>query len=72
MDIATSHPASIWMTCNLAESALDGGPWAIPNLRGQGVFWSEPASQNGLRKRSLFDHEGNDLPVVSVFDHFLP
>jgi hypothetical protein len=44
-------------------------PPAIPNDLEQGVFWSEPASQSGLRTRSLFDMEGNVLPVISVFDN---
>jgi len=41
----------------------------IPDNRGCGVFWWEPAvSRRGTR--SFFDEEGNVLPVISVFDKF--
>jgi arabinogalactan endo-1,4-beta-galactosidase len=53
---------------------LDWKPAAlsIPHGRGQGVFLSEPTAQDGLRKRSLLDQDGNVLPVISVFDHSPP
>lgn len=41
----------------------------IPNNRGIGIFWWEPAvSRRG--SRSFFDAEGNVLPVINVFDKF--
>ena len=42
---------------------------ATPHNRGKGVFWWEPATRRGGR-RTMFDREGNALPVVSVFDKF--
>lgn len=43
---------------------------AIPNNRGTGIFWWEPAVTGGLRSRSYFDEEDNALPVMEVFDRF--
>jgi arabinogalactan endo-1,4-beta-galactosidase len=42
-----------------------------PDGRGKGVFWWEPAvplAQRGITGRSMFDNDGNALPVVKVFD----
>lgn len=42
---------------------------AVPDNRGIGVFWWEPAV--GRRgSRSYFDENGNVLPVITVFDRF--
>jgi arabinogalactan endo-1,4-beta-galactosidase len=42
-----------------------------PHHRGKGVFWWEPAVAGGpIASRGMFDHEGNALPVISVFDRF--
>jgi len=41
-----------------------------PYNRGKGVFWWEPAVMGGLRRRGMFDDDGNALPVISVFDKF--
>jgi len=42
---------------------------AIPDGRGTGIFWWEPAvSRRG--SRSFFDEKGNVLPVIQVFDKF--
>jgi arabinogalactan endo-1,4-beta-galactosidase len=45
---------------------------AVPDGRGKGVFWWEPAVGNrgGLVSRSFFDENGNSLPVISVFDKY--
>jgi arabinogalactan endo-1,4-beta-galactosidase len=43
---------------------------SAPNNRGMGVFWWEPAVTGGLRRRGMFDDDGNALPVVTVFDRF--
>ncbi|MBZ0255181.1 arabinogalactan endo-1,4-beta-galactosidase, partial [bacterium] len=40
-----------------------------PHNRGTGIFWWEPATRRGGR-RTMFDREGNALPVLSVFDRF--
>lgn len=42
-----------------------------PYNRGKGVFWWEPAVMGGLRRRGMFDDDGNALPVISVFDKFM-
>jgi len=44
----------------------------VPDNRGKGVFWWEPAVGNrgGLISRSFFDEGGNALPVLSAFDKF--
>jgi len=42
---------------------------SIPDNRGCGVFWWEPAvSRRG--SRSFFDEEGNVQPVIGVFDRY--
>ncbi len=42
---------------------------SIPNERGVGIFWWEPAvSKRG--SRSFFDANGNVQPVISVFDKY--
>jgi len=45
---------------------------SVPDNRGKGVFWWEPAVGNrgSLVSRSFFDDEGNALPVLTVFDKF--
>jgi arabinogalactan endo-1,4-beta-galactosidase len=53
-------------------AAVDAAVRSIPNGLGQGVFWWEPAAEDGLLKRSFFDKQGNVLPVISVFDHSPP
>lgn len=40
----------------------------MPDNRGIGVFWWEPAVTRGTR--GFFDTEGNALPVMGVFDKF--
>lgn len=40
-----------------------------PNNRGKGVFWWEPATRRG-GWRTMFDHEGAAMPVISVFDKY--
>jgi arabinogalactan endo-1,4-beta-galactosidase len=42
----------------------------IPNGRGKGVFWWEPAVQGPLTIRGLFDDQYNALPAITVFDRF--
>ena len=42
---------------------------ATPHGRGKGVFWWEPAvARSPIASRGMFDHDGNALPVISVFD----
>lgn len=41
-----------------------------PGGHGKGIFWWEPAVQGGLVRRGFFDHNGNVLPVIGVFDRF--
>jgi len=45
---------------------------AVPEGRGQGVFWWEPAvgDRGDLGSRSFFDEDGTALPVISVFDKY--
>jgi arabinogalactan endo-1,4-beta-galactosidase len=45
---------------------------AVPDDRGQGIFWWEPAvgDRGGLGSRSFFDEAGNALPVISAFDKY--
>ena len=43
---------------------------STPHNRGKGVFWWEPAVSGGLRRRGMFDDDGNALPVITVFDRF--
>ncbi len=40
-----------------------------PHNRGKGVFWWEPATSRGGR-RTMFDRDGNAMPVFTVFDKF--
>lgn len=42
---------------------------SVPDNRGMGVFWWEPAVSHG-GSRSFFDEGGNALPVMNVFDKF--
>jgi len=44
----------------------------VPDGRGKGVFWWEPAvgRHGGLVSRSFFDGDGNALPVINVFDKY--
>jgi len=39
-----------------------------PNHLGKGVFWWEPAVDNDLVRRGLFDEAGKALPALHVFD----
>jgi arabinogalactan endo-1,4-beta-galactosidase len=42
---------------------------ATPHGRGKGIFWWEPAVSPGpIASRGMFDHDGNALPVTTVFD----
>ena len=42
---------------------------ATPHGRGKGIFWWEPAVANSpIASRGMFDHDGNALPVITVFD----
>jgi arabinogalactan endo-1,4-beta-galactosidase len=42
---------------------------ATPHGLGAGVFWWEPAvPPQPIASRGMFDHEGNALPVITVFD----
>jgi arabinogalactan endo-1,4-beta-galactosidase len=43
---------------------------AVPNGRGKGVFWWEPAVRGGLGSRGFFTEDGTALPVMNVFDKF--
>jgi hypothetical protein len=72
MDSPRPNPAFKWMPCNLAEPRVDTTSQAIPKVREQGVFWSEPAMQSGLCMRTVFDNEGKIFSVISVFDHSPP
>jgi arabinogalactan endo-1,4-beta-galactosidase len=40
---------------------------SIPDNRGKGVFYWEPAANAGLRTRGYFDLDGNVLPVIDAF-----
>jgi len=42
----------------------------VPDGRGQGVFWWEPAVSGSLISRGFFDNDGNALPVITVFDPY--
>lgn len=42
----------------------------VPNGRGKGVFWWEPAVAGGLGSRGFFDDDGTALPVITVFDKY--
>jgi arabinogalactan endo-1,4-beta-galactosidase len=48
--------------------AVDAAVRDLPLGLGQGVFWWEPAAEDGLRGRSFFDDDGNALPVIAAFD----
>jgi arabinogalactan endo-1,4-beta-galactosidase len=41
-----------------------------PGGHGKGVFWWEPAVRGELVQRGFFDHDGNVLPVIGVYDRF--
>lgn len=42
---------------------------STPLGRGKGVFWWEPAvAPSPIASRGMFDHSGNALPVLTVFD----
>jgi len=43
---------------------------ATPGGLGKGIFWWEPAVTGGLRRRGMFDDNGNALPVLGVFDKY--
>ncbi|WP_211309786.1 glycosyl hydrolase 53 family protein [Mucilaginibacter yixingensis] len=40
---------------------------SVPDNRGKGVMWWEPAANGGLRARGFFDDGGNVLPVIDAF-----
>jgi arabinogalactan endo-1,4-beta-galactosidase len=42
----------------------------VPDGRGKGVFWWEPAVTGPLAARGFFDDNGNSLPVLDVFDKY--
>lgn len=43
----------------------------VPNGRGRGLFWWEPAAPNrGFESRTFFDKEGNVMPVINVFNKY--
>jgi arabinogalactan endo-1,4-beta-galactosidase len=43
----------------------------VPDGRGMGVFWWEPAvASRVLNGRGFFDDQGNSLPVLGVFDKY--
>ena len=44
----------------------------IPDNRGKGIFWWEPAAPNkGFSYRTYFDENGNVKPVINVFDKYV-
>lgn len=44
---------------------------AVPDNRGGGIFWWEPAVEHkAFATRTFFDSEGNVQPVIEVFDKF--
>lgn len=44
---------------------------AVPDNRGCGIFWWEPAAPgSGFSTRTFFDKEGNVMPVINVFDKY--
>ncbi|HOB31537.1 MAG TPA: glycosyl hydrolase 53 family protein [Verrucomicrobiota bacterium] len=43
---------------------------AVPDGRGKGVFWWEPAVTGGLGSRGFFADDGTALPVIEVFDKY--
>ena len=43
----------------------------IPNNKGKGIFWWEPAApKKGFSHRTFFTKEGDVLPVINVFDKY--
>lgn len=43
----------------------------IPNNRGVGIFWWEPAAPNkGFSNRTFFEDSGHVQPIISVFDKY--
>jgi arabinogalactan endo-1,4-beta-galactosidase len=45
---------------------------SIPNNRGIGIFWWEPAApKRGFSSRTMFDEAGNVQPVISIFDKYV-
>jgi arabinogalactan endo-1,4-beta-galactosidase len=44
----------------------------IPNNKGKGIFWWEPAAPNkGFSSRTFFKQDGSVLPVIGVFDKYV-
>ncbi len=43
---------------------------SLPDNRGKGIMWWEPATMGGLRDRGYFDDDGNALPVLDAFHEF--
>lgn len=44
----------------------------IPDNRGKGIFWWEPAAPDkGFSSRTFFDEDGNAQPIISVFDKYV-
>ena len=44
----------------------------IPNNKGKGIFWWEPAAPNkGFSHRTFFKENGSVLPVINVFDKYI-
>ncbi|MBC8052659.1 MAG: glycosyl hydrolase 53 family protein [Sphingobacteriaceae bacterium] len=43
---------------------------SVPNNRGKGVMWWEPAANGGLRARGFFDEAGNAQPVFKAFHQY--
>ena len=45
---------------------------SIPDNRGKGLFWWEPAAPNkSFSDRTYFNSEGNVLPVINIFDKYV-
>lgn len=45
---------------------------SIPNNKGKGIFWWEPAAPNkGFSNRTFFKEDGTILPVIHVFDKYV-
>ncbi len=45
---------------------------SVPNNRGKGIFWWEPAAPNrGFSSRTFFKKNGDVLPVINVFDKYV-
>jgi arabinogalactan endo-1,4-beta-galactosidase len=43
----------------------------IPNNKGKGIFWWEPAAPNkGFSHRTFFNNNGEVQPVISLFDKY--